>query len=108
MILASEAPICKDASESFLVPHHGVWKEPSTTIKLRAVFNGSACTRSGKFFNGLLHAGPNLLSNLVDLVCRWRMYKYVLPADVEKMYRQILVHNQDQHFQSILWRVDST
>ena len=32
---------------SCFLPHHGVWKETSTTTKLRTVFNGSCKTPSG-------------------------------------------------------------
>ena len=38
MIIASEAPVRKDDSESFLLPYHGVCKEASTTTKLRTVY----------------------------------------------------------------------
>ena len=41
-------------SQVFL-PHHGVWKETSTTTKLRTVFNGSSKTKSGVSVN-LLHS----------------------------------------------------
>ena len=75
-------------NHSFFLPHRGVWKESSTTTKLRTVFNGSARLKSGISLNDLL-IGQNLLPNLFDLVCRWRSYQYVFTADMEKMYRQI-------------------
>ena len=104
MVLATDAPVSKDLDECFFLPHHGVWKESSSTTKLRTVFNDSARTNSGFSLNDLLHAGPNLLPNLIDLICQWHIYRYVFSADVEKMYRQILVHPDDQHYQTILWR----
>ena len=48
----------------FYLPHHGVWKEASTSTKLRTVFNGSCKTPAGVSLNDLLNIGPNLLQNL--------------------------------------------
>ena len=88
----------------FFLPHHGVVKESSTTTKLRTVFNASAKTKAGYSLNVFLHVGPNLFSGTVDLLTRWRQYSYVFSADVEKMFRQIIVHEADQHVQAVLWR----
>ena len=93
MILASQATVQKRLEDSFFLLHHGVWEESSTTTKLCTVFNGSARTTSGLSLNDLLHSGPNLLPNLIDLICRWRIYQYAFSADIEKMYRQILIHD---------------
>ncbi|XP_029157331.1 uncharacterized protein LOC114929816 [Nylanderia fulva] len=86
------------------LPHHGVFKESSTTTKLRVVFNGSQRTRAGESLNTHLHTGANLLPPLADVLLRWRQHRYVFVADIEKMYRQILVHPDDCSFQTILWR----
>ncbi|XP_024886642.1 uncharacterized protein LOC112464084 [Temnothorax curvispinosus] len=86
------------------LPHHGVMREASSSTKLRVVFNGSAALPSGDSLNRYLRAGPNLLPALADVLLRWRRYRYVLATDVEKMYRQILVHEEDRDLQRILWR----
>ena len=104
MVLAAKASIKKDVDDCYFLPHHGVWKASSSTTKLRTVFNGSSRTKSGYSLNELLHSGSNLLPNLIDLICQWRIYRYVFCADVEKMYRQIFIHQDDQQHQSILWQ----
>lgn len=38
------------------------------------------------------------------MILRWRQYEFALTADIEKMYRQILVHPSDIDFQRVLWR----
>ncbi|XP_022835967.1 uncharacterized protein LOC111363382 [Spodoptera litura] len=86
------------------LPHHGVIRECSTTTKLRAVFNASMKTDSGFSLNDLMEKGPNLQKDILSLVIKWRSYKYVLTADIEKMYRQILVHPEQQSLQKIIWR----
>lgn len=73
------------------LPHHGVLRESSPTTKLRVVFNGSTTTSSGDSLNRHFLVGPNLLPPLADVLLRWRVHRFVL-ADIEKMYRQILVN----------------
>ncbi|XP_076684104.1 uncharacterized protein LOC143377072 [Andrena cerasifolii] len=79
-------------------------KVSSTTTKLRVVFNGSYPSTNGKSLNDLLLVVPNLVPSLQQLLLRWRIHKVCLTADVEKMYRQILVQPDDRHYQRILWR----
>ncbi|XP_076660069.1 uncharacterized protein LOC143363357 [Halictus rubicundus] len=86
------------------LPHHGVLRPSSSTTKLRVVFNGSWSEPSQCSLNDALHAGPNLLPPLADVILRWRKHQYVVTADVTKMYRQILVHPEDRDVQRILWR----
>ena len=114
MSLSSNFDSFSTKSEAFL-PHHGVWKETSTTTKLRSVFNGLSKYKSGVSANDLLHIGPdllhigpNLLQNPVTLNCAWRRYMIALSADVEKMFRQVGVEQFDQPYQSILWRFDKS
>ncbi|XP_029178509.1 uncharacterized protein LOC114946226 [Nylanderia fulva] len=84
------------------LPHHGVMRESSSTTKLQVVFNGSTTTPAGESLNRHLMVGPNLLPPLADILLRWRRHAYVLASDVEKMYRQILVHPDDRDLQRIL------
>ncbi|KMQ86362.1 gag-pol protein [Lasius niger] len=85
------------------LPHHGVLRESSSTTKLRVVFNGSAPTSSGISLNDCLHAGPKLQQDLDAVILRWRMHAFAFAADIEKMYRQIVIHPEDRHYQQILW-----
>lgn len=94
-------------SEAYHIPHHGVLKESSTTTKLRAVFNASQCTSNGKSLNETLLVGPRLQDDLIDIVIRGRKHRIVFGGDIEKMYRQILIHPDDQKYQRIFWRSQS-
>ncbi|XP_018396685.1 PREDICTED: uncharacterized protein LOC108774934, partial [Cyphomyrmex costatus] len=88
---------------AFYLPHHGVKREQSLTTKLRVVFNGSSPTTSGFSLNDLLHTGAKLQVELFDVLIWFRQFKYVFSSDMEKMYRQINVHQDDWKFQRILW-----
>ncbi|XP_011858578.1 PREDICTED: uncharacterized protein LOC105556116 [Vollenhovia emeryi] len=71
-----------DPENIVYLPHHGVFKESSTSTKLRVVFDASAKNNVGVSLNDALHIG----------------------ADLQKMFRQVLVHPDDRDFQRILWR----
>ncbi|KMQ84566.1 hypothetical protein RF55_17540, partial [Lasius niger] len=86
------------------LPHHGVLREASASTKLRVVFNGSSSLPNGDTINKFLHTGPNLLPALADILLRWRRHRFVIATDIEKMYRQILLHPEDRGLQRILWR----
>ncbi|XP_011697315.1 PREDICTED: uncharacterized protein LOC105455584 [Wasmannia auropunctata] len=86
------------------LPLHGVIKRTDNSAKIRVVFNGSSRLASGESLNQHLLTGPNLLPRLLDVVLRWRLHEFAMVADIEKMYRQVLVHPDDQDLQRILWR----
>ncbi|XP_075157880.1 uncharacterized protein LOC142231146 [Haematobia irritans] len=94
--------------KSFYLPHHAVLRPQSQSTKVRVVFNASKRTDSGKSLNDVLHIGPTLQSDLMTLILRWRLYKYVFTGDIEKMYRQILVHSDDIDYQRLLFRQSPT
>ncbi|CAI6363776.1 unnamed protein product [Macrosiphum euphorbiae] len=85
-------------SQTYYLPHHAVIKRDSITTKLRVVFDGSAPTISGLSLNDVMLKEP-----MVKLL-RFRVHKIALTADVEKMYRQILVTPKDCQLQRIWYR----
>lgn len=91
-------------NSSYYLPHHAVLKPESTTTKLRVVFNASSPTSSGFSLNDVLHPGPVLQQDLTVLITRWRLFKYVFNADIEKIYRQILVNPLHTPYQRIVFR----
>ncbi|XP_037929954.1 uncharacterized protein LOC119664555, partial [Teleopsis dalmanni] len=88
----------------YFIPHHCVLKPDSTTTKLRVVFDASAKTSSGLALNDILHKGPTVQSDLFSILLRFRIHRFVFTADIEKMYRQIQVHDEDTAQQLIIWR----
>ncbi|XP_062535225.1 uncharacterized protein LOC134204419 [Armigeres subalbatus] len=89
---------------SYYLPHHGVEKADSTTTKLRVVFDASCSTDSGISLNQVLMVGPVIQDDLLSIILRFRMHRFVIIADIEKMFRQIRVHSADYPLQRILWR----
>ncbi|XP_058457002.1 uncharacterized protein LOC131434351 [Malaya genurostris] len=93
-----------DCSKCFYLPHHSVLKAESTTTKLRVVFDASCASSNGLSLNDRLMAGPNVNRDLFTVFLRFRSNQVAYAADVEKMYRQVLVHPADRDFQRIVWR----
>ena len=92
------------SSPGFYLPHHAVVKNDSLTTKIRVVFDGSAKSSSGISLNETLMNGPTIQDDLFSILVRFRSHKIALTADIEKMYRQVLVHPADANFQRILFR----
>ncbi|XP_018393360.1 PREDICTED: uncharacterized protein LOC108772337, partial [Cyphomyrmex costatus] len=93
--------------EGYFLPHHSVIKESSTTTRLRVVFDASAKTTSGISLNDTLFSGPTVQQDLLSIVLRFRLHYIVFTADIQKMYRQVLIHPEDCLHQRILWRNNS-
>lgn len=91
---------------SYYLPHHAVIKNSSTTTKVRVVFDGSAKTSSNLSLNDIQMVGPTIQNDLFSILIRFRKHAFVITADIEKMYRQILVKPEQRRLQRILWRSD--
>ncbi|CAG7710012.1 unnamed protein product [Allacma fusca] len=89
---------------TFYLPHHGVVRPDSSSTKLRVVFDGSAHGKCGSSLNDTLMVGPKIQQDLIPILIRFRVHLIALKADIEKMYRQVLVCPDDRDFQRILWR----
>ncbi|GFU46272.1 uncharacterized protein TNCV_2155951 [Trichonephila clavipes] len=92
-----EAPNC-------YIPYHMVINEKSTTTKCRVVFNASSKTKNGKSLNNVLMTGPKLQTEIFNHLIKFRSYRVAFTADIEKMYRQILISDEDCKYQRIVWR----
>ncbi|XP_041451352.1 uncharacterized protein LOC121404978 [Drosophila obscura] len=91
-------------SGNFYLPHHAVFKPESTTTKVRVLFNASSPSSNGRSLNDILHSGPVLQSDLTTQILKWIVFRYVFNADINKMYRYILVAPQHTSYQRIIFR----
>ncbi|XP_055622283.1 uncharacterized protein LOC129765871 [Toxorhynchites rutilus septentrionalis] len=89
---------------SYYLPHHCVVRPDSLTTKLRVVFDASCATDSGISLNDGLMIGPVVQDDLVSITLRFRIPRYAIVSDIEKMYRQILLASLDRQLLKILWR----
>ena len=87
---------------SYYFPHHCIIRPESTSTKLRVVFNGSSKSSSGAFLNDLQMVGPNVQSDIVSIILRFRSHEFVIGGDIEKMYRQVQITPEQHSLQRIL------
>ncbi|XP_050324432.1 uncharacterized protein LOC126755732 [Bactrocera neohumeralis] len=82
----------------YYIPHHAV------TAKFRVVFNASAPTSTGISLNDVQLVGPTVQDSLSSILLRFRRYRVAITADIEKMFRQVLVAPEHRDYQRIIWR----
>ncbi|GFX43312.1 DUF1758 domain-containing protein [Trichonephila clavipes] len=93
-----------DETPNCYIPYHMVINEKSTTTKCRVVFNASSKTKNGKSLNDVLMTGPKLQTEIFNHLIKFRSYRVAFAADIEKMYRQILISDEDCKYQRNVWR----
>lgn len=98
------AEINKPLSQVFYLPMHIVYKESSSTTKLRVVFDASAKSSTGVSLNDLLLIGPTVHSSLVEVLLRFRLYRVALITDVSRMYRAVSLPQSDRDLHRFVWR----
>ena len=96
----------KPPEQVFYLPMHIVYKNTSTTTKVRAVFDASATTATGVSLNSMLMVGPTVHPPLVDVLIRFRLHNVALIADVSRMYQAVLLAQEDKDLHRFLWHED--
>ena len=82
------------------IPHHGVIHPQKE--KLRVVFD-CAASFQGKSLNEELLQGPDLTNGLVGVLTRFRHEHIALISDIEAMYHQVRVPDEDSDLLRFLW-----
>lgn len=95
-------------SPHFYLPYHAIERPDSTTTKFRGVFNASCRGSNNISLNDLCYVGPTVQPPLISTLINFRIHRYPVTADAEKMYRQIWVHPTDSLLQLILFRRQPT
>lgn len=94
----------RNIKKSVYLPHHAVVRNDKETSKTRVVFDASCKGNNNISLNDELLVGPQLQEDLRNLLMRWRTKQVGFVADIQQMYRQILVTKNDADYQRILWR----
>jgi len=83
------------------IPYHGVFSEQKPD-KLRIIFD-CAAQHHGVSLNQVLLQGPDLNNRLDAVLLRFRKESTALVADVEAMFRHVLVSPRDRYSLRFLW-----
>ena len=88
----------------FYLPHDAVIREDKQTTKTRVVFDASARDSNGVSLNSCFEAGPALQPDLVGILLRFRKNHVGVMGDIEKMFLQIRLKEEDRDSHRYLWR----
>ena len=91
----------KDELQRYL-PHHPVIN-PHEPEKVRRVCNAVAKVQDVALNDKLL-SGPDLLQSLIGIIFRFREHQIALSADIEAMFFQVAVPNDDNRCLRFIWR----
>jgi hypothetical protein len=89
------------------IPHHPVIKElPDQQRKIRIVFDASAKSGTEASLNECVEEGPNLFTDLLGILLRFRRHEVGIICDVEKAFLQIELHPDDRDHVRYMWYED--
>ena len=85
------------------VDHKEVIKEGSTT-PVRIVINSSFRGGNELSLNDILMKGPNVLTSLLEVLMKWRLFPVAFLGDISKMYHNVQTGQMEAHVRRLLWR----
>ena len=85
------------------VDHREVIKEGSTT-PVRIVINSSFRSNNELSLNDILMKGPNVLTSLLQVLVKWRMFPVGFLGDISKMYHNVGTGEIEANLRRLLWR----
>ena len=94
-------------NEVYYFPMHAVRKEDSSTSRLHVVFDASTKSTSGTSLNNHLLVGHTIQASLVDVLMRFRQYQVALTTDVSRMYRAVLLPENQKDLHRFISRENS-
>lgn len=93
----------KEGKRIWYIPHHGVYHPKK--MKLRVVFDCGA-NYQGTSLNARLLQGPDLTNSLIGVLTRFRPKPTAFMADIEAMFHQVKVPEEDSDLLRLLWWPD--
>ena len=98
-----EVPESQKYEPSYYLPHFAIIKEDRTSSKVRIVFDAAA-KYDGKSLNDRILNGGKLQNDMVDIMLKFRKFKYGIIGDISEMFLQIGLSPEDRRFCRFIWR----
>ena len=89
--------------EMWYIPHFAVTHPKKK--KTRVVFDCSAKYKNTSLNEHLLQ-GPDMMNSLVGILCRFRKEEIAISCDIEKMFYNFYVDEEDRDYLRFLWLID--
>ncbi|XP_055591249.1 uncharacterized protein LOC129743288 [Uranotaenia lowii] len=80
---------------------------PNKPNKVRIVWDAAAKSH-GIALNSLLLKGPDQNTPLTDVLIRFREHRIAVCGDIREMFHQVMISEEDQHYQRFLWKENSS
>ena len=96
-----------EPGEVYVIPHQAVIRKQAASTRLRIVFDASSKVQPDLVsLNDCLWTGPSLMPAIMNVLIRFRAWKYGLAADVRKAFYQIRIDENQRNFIRFLWVQD--
>ena len=76
-------------------------KDRATTKVILAFDSAAKC--KGKSLNDMMHSGPKLQQDLVDVLIRFTRHPVALVRDISEMFLRVGMAEEDRPYHCILW-----
>lgn len=96
-----------ESNKMYYMPHSPVVRKHASKTKVRIVFDASSKCGNEVSLNHCLIPGPNLNPSVLDLILRFRQFKYAFSADIEKAFLQISISETDRDVLRFLYFDDN-
>ena len=93
--------INKVSQKIWYVPHYPVYHQAKPG-KIRIVFDATAKFKGTSLNENLIH-GPNLANEVIEVFFRFRKEQVAIAADVQEMFHQVKVPEEDRDSLRFLW-----
>ena len=100
----SAGPINDTTNPVWYLPHHPVIN-PKKPDKVRVVFD-CAAKYHGVSLNDCIMQGPDWTTPLVEVLCRFRLGKIAVSADITEMFMQVKMPEETRNAFRLLWWPD--
>ncbi|XP_054706599.1 uncharacterized protein LOC129216409 [Uloborus diversus] len=81
----------------FYLPHREIIRKDRETSKLRIVFDASSHDSNCLSLNDCLHIGPNLYSEIFDILLRFRFHPIAYTTDMKQAFLPISLKEEDRN-----------
>lgn len=95
----------RDINEYFMT-HRAVIRKDKDMTRVCIVFNCSSKSKEEISLNYCLETGPNLNTNILDVILNFRKFKVAFTADIEKAFLMIGIAEEELKFLKFFWIVD--
>ena len=102
-VLTTEECVKAPDESSWYLNHRMIERPDKDSTKYRIVFD-SAAVYANVCLNDGFEKGPDYTNSLFRCFLQWRLHQIAVTGDMEKMFNQISMAEEDQKYHRFIWR----